>query len=131
MAYTYDPTAAANKDKVRGLIGDTGTTAATAIFEDREITMYLDIASNNVFKAAALACRACATSRAKDAFRVNIEGGMDLDRKGIAAMYRDMAKDFEKQALSQPECVAEEWQVKIDEVTGEDTTTYADFESDE
>ena len=53
MAFTYNPAAPVDRDKVRGLIGDTNS--ADAVFDDAEIAMFLAIEGEVKRSAAAAA----------------------------------------------------------------------------
>lgn len=96
MAFTYSPTE--KRGKVRLLIGDTDAdTAANQVFTDAEIDAFLALEDEEVYRAAAAACRSIATSKAKSAVAWKALG-TSLDLKQIPSHYRDLAKDYEERA---------------------------------
>lgn len=93
MAFTYTGALTTDLEKVRRLISDTDS--ANALFTDAEITYFLTTGS--VYKAAALAARAIAASKALLAQRVT-EGDFTEDLGSMAANWLAMAKQWEAMA---------------------------------
>lgn len=91
---TYDPSTAAGK--VRLLCGDTRV-ENDALFDDEEITAFLEIGRDNVYRAAALACEAIAV----DSVRVlKVVQMLDLKTDGaaVARALRQQASEYRVQA---------------------------------
>lgn len=90
MSFTYVISTAVGQ--VRALIGD--VTQASALLSDEEISAFLSMKSNDIYGAAALACRRIATSKALLAKR-RTAGNFSEDTTGLYKAYLDMAKEFE------------------------------------
>lgn len=85
--WTYDPSLATAKDEVRLLIGD--TIESRPLLEDEEIWYLLEIAGNNVKRAAAEACERIAAKLSADPnFAV---GSWREDRSVIVSRFRELA----------------------------------------
>jgi len=122
MSFTYDPTT--ERGKVRLLIHDTD--ANSYEFEDDEIDAFLEQNSDSVWLAAADACRSLAVKSTPTAFILSIPGAIELDKKQIAKIYLQMAREYETRASSGTDFVTEyidsyniEW-----DVLGTDETEY-------
>lgn len=113
MTFSYSSSVAADKDKVRLLIGD--KTTPNHIFEDEEITGTLGITSAGtgklaVFEAASLLCLAVATDRAKGAATVTI-GGVSMTRFHVVERYQQLA---------------DRWKAKLEESVETDSVDWTD-----
>ena len=72
MVFTYEPSEATDRDKVRFLIGDTDTSTATKqIFTDAELDMW---SSDDVYTWAGKAMMAIAASRSRIATLIRASG---------------------------------------------------------
>ena len=92
------------------MLGDTKTTAGQYLFEDEELDWFLTQEGSDVYMAAAVACRAIATSQAKLAVAINVLGGAyQIDRKQVADRYLRLAQDYESKARSVPFSVRKQW----------------------
>ncbi len=94
MAFTYTGALTTDLEKVRRLISDTNS--AAALFTDAEITFFLED-GGSVYKAAALAARAIAASKALLAQSVS-EGGFSENLGPMAANWLTMAQAWEAKA---------------------------------
>lgn len=92
MAFTYDPTTLAGQ--VRLMIADTVTPGH--VFEDAEIAAFLAMTSDDVSRAAARAYRVMAGSQARLGRRIKVLD-IEVDTKGLAAEYRELAKTLEEE----------------------------------
>ena len=101
MAFTYTGALTTDLEKVRRLISDTDS--ANALFTDAEITYFLSTGS--VYKAAALAARAIAASKALLAQRIT-EGDFTEDLGAMAANWLKMAKEWESMSSQSAGTVA-------------------------
>lgn len=96
MAFTYDTTT--DRGRVRLLVGDTDTAvAANQIFDDDEIDAFLSIASNEVFSAAAQACRSIAANAGRSAIAWKANGA-SVDKKAIPTFFIELANRYEAEA---------------------------------
>lgn len=104
MAFTYNDSLSGDRDKVRLLIGD--VTSATAIFNDAELDGILGLDSN-VFRAAAVALRARATTFIEKAIQYSIgtgtKGQLSVDRRGVVKEFERMILSYEARAESPDE----------------------------
>ena len=94
MAFTHDPTT--DRGKLRLLIYD--TVESTAAFTDAEIDAFLELNSDDIWYAAADACRSLATKNAGSAFMVRIEGALQIDKRKIADYFLGLASNYENRA---------------------------------
>lgn len=126
MAFSYNTSSPAARDKVRALIGD--TTSTSYVFEDAELDIFLDLVDDEPQVAAAMALRTLAADRAKMALRYRLNGSsMEVDKTTIARQLLEAAAAMEKRATSVP---FEYESVLEHEVTssGEDLSNYVDTE---
>lgn len=96
MAFTYTGALTTDLEKVRRLIGDTDS--ANALFTDAEINWFISD-GGSVYKAAALAARAIAASKALLAKRIS-EGDFSEDLGSMVSDLLRMAKEWETRALA-------------------------------
>lgn len=125
MAFTYDASSPGNRDKLRLQIGDTSSTSYT--FEDAELDIFLTLTSNDIYLAAARACRALAVNNAKKAIWYRTQGFW-MDRRDVAKVLLKMAQDFEaaaKATVFEYESTLEDF---VD-TAGKDLSSYVDTES--
>ena len=103
MANTYTPATANDNDRnrVRLLIRDTNTTAGKYAFEDEEIDALLSINADDLYRAAAAACRALATDKAKTAIVTSLLGD-ELDLKSVSDRYLRLAQEYERRSDNEP-----------------------------
>lgn len=87
-------TISSDLDRVRLLIGDTDSN--DPLFQDDEITYFLELAGQVVLKAAANACDAAAAKFARG-FRFKTDD-QEFDPTTMTANYREMAVAFRSQA---------------------------------
>lgn len=96
MSFTLDPTT--NRGKVRLLIGDTDlVTAANQIFSDAEIDAFLELESNDVYMAAAVACRGIAASAARSAIAWK-SLDLSVDKKDVPKHFMALGSEFKARA---------------------------------
>ena len=96
MAFTYDP--ATSRGKVRLLVADTDTgTSANQIFTDAEIDAFLSLEGEEVYMAAAAACRSLAASTSKSAIAWRALD-QSIDRSRIPQYYRELAMAYIERA---------------------------------
>lgn len=101
MAFTLDDTT--SRGRVRLLAADVDTTkAANQIFTDSEIDAFLALANQNVWQAAAHACRSIAASRARVAIAYRALG-TSIDMKEIPKHFMALAEAYEKRAMEPSE----------------------------
>ena len=101
MAFTYDPTT--DRGKVRLLLRDTDTVNSEyQLYTDAEIDAFLSMAGSDIYLAASDACLALATDAARQAilYRV-LNQDLEMDRRQIPRMYRELAAEYKKQAANQ------------------------------
>lgn len=97
MAWTYDTTFAASKDKVRFLCGDTNS--ADKLIQDEEINLVL-VTTPNIYSAAAIVCRAiCAKLRRRPTLTPT-PGSISLDSQAQAKGFLELANTLDAQAIS-------------------------------
>lgn len=116
MTFSYSSSIAADKDRVRLLLGDKVT--PNHIFEDEEITGILGVTEAGsgkaaIFEAAYLLCLSVATDRAKGAATVTI-GGVTMSRESVVQRYESLAEKYHK-------AIEEEIDVAVTDWTDEDT----------
>lgn len=100
MSFSYTTgSSAGTRDKLRLVIGD--TTAASYVFEDEELDMFLGLENNDIYMTAAQAMRTIAVDAAKRAIFYRVTG-FELDRRDPAKRLLEMANAFEKKALTTP-----------------------------
>lgn len=97
MAWSYDESLAADKDRVRWLIGDTQD--SDPLVQDEEIDFAL-FANSNVYGAAAIACRAVAARLARELTLVGSAGSIALDAQEQSKRFLAMAVEYETRASS-------------------------------
>lgn len=96
MAFTYDPTT--TRGKVRLLIADTDTvTAANQIFEDAEIDSFLSMEDQDIYAAAASACRSIGLSTARSAVAWKSMSS-SLDKRDVPKHFLSLAKEYQEKA---------------------------------
>lgn len=95
MAWTYDPSALASskKDQVRLLAQD--TVESDPLLEDEEISLFLALEGDNVYRAAASACDAVALQLAK---QETLDSEVKADPQRSSARYSGMAASFRERA---------------------------------
>lgn len=99
MAFTYDPTT--DRGRVRLLVSDTDiVTAANQVFTDAEIDAFLAVENDELYAAAAAACRSIASSAARSAIAYKALGrdGLDIDRRSVPEHFRSLATDYAERA---------------------------------
>ena len=100
--YTYNTTTKIGK--VRLLIRDTTTEVVKKknenyIFDDAEISnVFLGMNDDNVWKAAADACRALAADEISGSLRLELSG-MKVDKSKIAQYWMDLADKFDAKSM--------------------------------
>lgn len=113
-SYSFDPTT--DRGKVRLLVADTDVgNENKRIFSDAEIDAFLDLENNEVYPAAAAACRSVSASASKSAIAWR---ALDrrIDKKDVPEHFRDLADKYEERAVrGEP---AEEVSSMAYEVTG-------------
>jgi hypothetical protein len=98
MTFTLDPTT--SRGRVRLLIGDTDTEkAANQIFSDGEIDAFLDLESQDVYAAAAAACRALAASSTRSAIAWRSMKS-SMDQKDIPKRYAELGDTYAKKSTA-------------------------------
>lgn len=90
-----------DRQMVRLNIGDTAGISDKQIFDDDDIDEFLTRNNSNVNLASANACLAIAAQSALLAKAERI-GNYELDRRSMAKQYRDLAKQFQEWAESEP-----------------------------
>jgi hypothetical protein len=99
MGFTYDPTT--DRGRVRLLINDTDEeTQDRQLFEDAEIDAFLLMEGNDVWSAAAAACRSIAASSARSAIRYQASQIVSVDRTKVPDHFRALADKYEKRATA-------------------------------
>lgn len=93
MTWTYDPTLATDRDKIRTLIGDTNT--ADQLLTDEQIA-YMLAQTPQVDLAAAECCDLILAKLARDIDRSNI--GMSSQRSQKVQHYQDLAQRLRAKA---------------------------------
>lgn len=93
MSFTFNTSN--NIGKVRAMVGD--VTESTSVLSDEQITVFLDIQSNDLFKSAAMALRAMSANKAILA-KYRRAGNYTEDTRNIAKGLLDLAKDYEEQS---------------------------------
>jgi hypothetical protein len=126
MAFTYSASTAANRDQVRLLIGD--TTAATAVFQDEELDIFLALCGGDPRIAAAQALRTIAANESKFAVFYRVIGGFEMDRRSVARELRDTANKLEEAAIAVPFEFESTFDHVIDHA-GRDLSNYQDTEA--
>ena len=121
MAFTYDPTTA--RGRVRLLVSDTNDTDSTKqVFTDAEVDAFLALEGQEVYMAAAAACRALAASTAKSALAYKALD-LSIDKKDIPGHFRGLADDYANRARSEPTEYVDSADFEIDGF-GRDTSEY-------
>ena len=93
MGFSYTTSPAGAKDKVRLLIAD--TSAASYTFEDDEITIALDLWSQDVQLAAVQLLRSRAAALAANAISYSV-GGFSMNRTALADKFLALADAIER-----------------------------------
>lgn len=108
------------------LISD--TTEGSFIMTDAEITAALSMASDNVYTAAAIACRAIAASAAKSAASFSfLAGEVSIEKDNLPKWWLQLADKYEAMAaLNDTNDYRVQWPVLINKTTGNDESDYAD-----
>lgn len=100
MAYTYNVTT--DRGKVRFLTRDitsvsSPTKGTDYVFDDAEIDEALSMNSDDVWAAAADACRALAADEILGSIRINLSG-FTLDRSKVSDYWSNLADKYEKKS---------------------------------
>ena len=99
MAFTYSTTLAADRDRLRFLIADIDSSNIT--YQDAELDGVLSMDSN-VFRAAAIALRARASSFIEKAIQysigADIRGALSVDRREIIKNFNLLITSYEARA---------------------------------
>ena len=88
--FTYQLPIAANRDRVRFLIGD--TSSARPLLDDAEVAYALSLATNNILRAAAYACDAIAARLMRES-GISVQG-ITLTRSLSAEGYKKLATEY-------------------------------------
>ena len=115
---------------VRLLIGDTSD---TPVLSDDQINAILSRCQSNIYESAAEACQALAALASRGAISFSLLiGNVKVDRTKIAPYYLKLAKEFRAKAeTTDATDYTTEWSIKLDPVTAEDKSEYADDEDAE
>jgi hypothetical protein len=97
MAWSYDPTLASGKDRVRWLVGDTD--ANDPLIKDEEILFAL-IENPRLYRAAALVCRATSARLMRELTLVGSAGSIELDAQRQAEKFARLADEYDAQAVA-------------------------------
>ena len=104
MAFTYNNSLSADRDKIRFLIQDVDS--SSVIFQDSELDGVLNI-EGNLFRAVAIALRAIAMQPGKLAVAFSIgtrgEGLFSVDRRQLIPTLLKLADHWEERAISTPD----------------------------
>lgn len=96
-SFTFDPDT--KRGQVRLLIADTNVgDADRRIFSDAEIDAFLSLESEDVYGAAATACRSIAASASKSAIAWRALERR-FDKKQVPNHYRELAQDYERRSV--------------------------------
>jgi ABC-type sugar transport system substrate-binding protein len=100
MAYTYAP--ATDRGKVRLLVMDWTTESGPEqgtdyVFGDADIDAFLNLNDDDVWAAAADACRALAANNIAGALLIRLSG-VDVDMKKIPAFWLAMADKYDRKS---------------------------------
>lgn len=100
MAFSYNNSLSADRDKLRFLISDTDS--SNVIYQDSELDGVLSIDSN-IFRAAAVALRARATSFIEKAILYSVGAGgrasiLSVDRREIIRNFNLLIESYEARA---------------------------------
>ena len=100
MAYTYN--ISTDRGRVRLLVGDTTTKTIQVqgehyAFSDAEIDAFLDLNSDDVWAAAADACRTFAANEILGALRLSLSG-FTIDRSKVPEFWNNLADKYEAKA---------------------------------
>jgi len=108
------------------LIGDTNE--AAPIMSDNEVTAALALNSNDVYGAAADACRAIAASAAKSAIAWSaLAGELSIDKSNVPKWFLKLAEEYSaKVGLNDTADYTVDWSVKINRIDGKDDSDYTD-----
>src|SRR5689334_18389528 len=98
MAWSYDSSLSADKDKVRWLCGDTDTN--DQLVQDEEIAFALSDAGNDLRRAAATVCEAIALRFANSLTLDKAPGSVSWDAAERAELFRKRAEDLRQQATT-------------------------------
>lgn len=106
MAFTYSPDTP--RGRVRLLIFDTDeVTVANQIFTDAEIDAFLALENQEVYAAAAMACRSIGAGQAKSAIRYKVEKMFEIDKKDLPKWYLQLGETYMKRATE-----GEPWEIQ-------------------
>ena len=123
MAFTYSTTLAADRDRLRFLIADIDSSNIT--YQDAELDGVLSMDSN-VFRAAAIALRARASSFIEKAIQYSIgadvRGALSVDRREIIKNFNLLITSYEARAET-PDEAFDRFDFNID-VFGRDRSHY-------
>ena len=123
MAFTYSTTLSADRDKLRFLIADIDSSNIT--YQDAELDGVLNMDSN-VFRAAAIALRARASSFIEKAIQYSIgadvRGALSVDRREIIKNFNLLITSYEARAET-PDEAFDRFDFNID-VFGRDRSHY-------
>ena len=123
MAFTYSTTLAADRDRLRFLIADIDSSNIT--YQDAELDGVLSMDSN-VFRAAAIALRARASSFIEKAIQYSIgadvRGALSVDRREIIKNFNLLIASYEARAET-PDEAFDRFDFNID-VFGRDRSHY-------
>jgi hypothetical protein len=112
MSFSYNYDSPLLRDKLRLLISDTDS--SDNVFEDEELSIFLDLEDANLNLAAARACRSIAMSRARQAVVVKIMGDISIDKSKIATIYLTLADKFENREINTVEEYWDSFSVEVD-----------------
>jgi len=101
------------------------------LFSNDELNAFLDINNDDIFMAAADACRALATNAARGAILYRLLGqNIDIDKRKIPEWLYKLASKFEARAGMNATAQFVNWHLHIDR-DGHDDTDYDDSEDDD
>lgn len=119
MAFTYD--VSTDRGKVRLLLADTDSN--DYIWEDAEIDAFLNLASDSVYGAAALALRSLAADKGKHPGLVRLFREADIDMREAITRCLQLAESYEEKARASAEAQVTQLQQEIDQY-GRDLTDF-------
>ena len=96
MTWSYSSALTTNVDKVRWLCGDRDTN--DQLIENEEITFALSESGNNLYRAAAMACRAIAAKLFNSLTLDKAPGSVSYDAAERAQGFLDLAAELETKA---------------------------------
>ena len=125
MSFSYDSTdVSSTTHKMRLMLGDTNE--STYIFEDEELTAVYALAESEILSAVAMACRAIAVDKAKQAIAYTLlSSSVEIDKTRVPSYFMELADKIEKGIMEKPLLYTDSVQWEVD-VFGRDLTEYVD-----